>query len=599
MSVTYLTLSYIYIKDSTVSSLQTESINRAYYVTKNMSELYDRVAYKYTKRKDDIYQSLQVAQSYFEKNGRHASLEILKKQLDEATKGLEYNIQLINSDYVIENTTYAPDLGLDFHIIPKALALLEEVYADKEHIDLSPMMNDAVRNEFMQYIVQRARNGEYMVQLGISLDDENVHGFTAKMHKDIPDLLSVKTYLLFVNYQGVYSFDLHWSKEYENMSKMDRLLNRDVKEHLNEIFEENRQKKDLNQNISELIEENHFIDRYVYKDGRYIHQVVMPFSSYLSEWEGTQSFVLLEFDETKADVTIQNMNIIVMIIWFLLFVFSSFIIFVIQARVVKPLSLLQSHMKQKSPITNADVFKRKDEVSAVSQSYNKLLKDLKREIISNEELLDQFKTFTANAIHQVRTPISVIKIAMEMIETPSEEAMLQIKASLISIEHMYDSLSYSLQQESIEFPTQNIDISKVLEERVALFSTVAAAHDAQILTDIQAGLIVTMNLVELEYLIDNNISNAIKYGTQKQPIMIGLREAGTEAVLSIDSSGKAIENKVEIFERYYREDRSRRGSGIGLHMVGSICKRNKILIRVDSDDDKNRFSYLFENMTQK
>ena len=95
------------------------------------------------------------------------------------------------------------------------------------------------------------------------------------------------------------------------------------------------------------------------------------------------------------------------------------------------------------------------------------------------------------------------------------------------------------------------------------------------------------------FLIDNNISNALKYSTPKQPIKIKLLRATPDIILLFDSTGAQIEDKEVIFERYKRVDNTKKGSGLGLNIVDSICKKNNIIIKVEYVDGYNRFMYLF------
>ena len=102
-----------------------------------------------------------------------------------------------------------------------------------------------------------------------------------------------------------------------------------------------------------------------------------------------------------------------------------------------------------------------------------------------------------------------------------------------------------------------------------------------------------MNQTEAEYLIDNNLSNAIKYGTPQKEIIVKLHKIASDISLSFESYGEEIEDTKIIFDRYHRIDKDRQGNGIGLHMVYNICQNNHILIKVDYMHEKNQFNYFF------
>ena len=201
----------------------------------------------------------------------------------------------------------------------------------------------------------------------------------------------------------------------------------------------------------------------------------------------------------------------------------------------------------------------------------------------------QFKTFTANTIHQVRTPLSVIKIANAMIdETSHAQVKLHILSSLVSMEHLYDSLAFALQHETTDLPATTI-----LHQRVHLFAPVASTLDTMIETTITPEISTRINQNELEYLLDNNLSNALKYGHPFKPITVSLSRSQDKLILLFESYGDKIADTHAIFERYARQDLSKQGSGIGLHIVATICERYAITIKVTYEEGKNCFYYLF------
>jgi signal transduction histidine kinase len=597
LSVTYMYISYKQIKESTLKALNTESINRAYAVTKQMSALNDKMAWEYNKYNQDMYEALRYAQNYFQKNGQNASLKQLKKELANKKDDISYDIYLINSDYIIYKTTFGPDLNLDFHLIPEALKTITKTFNDPNYIDLSSAINDAVTNTYKKYILQKAKNQNYLIQISINIKNkQNIKNLLDKASKNIPNLLRTDIYMLYLNGIGSIDIGTFYSSDYKEGSKNQHLVKSSLYDDFNTILKEKKKlnKHNFKKYINKFVENEEYKDIYFNQDGKYVHQVLMPFYSYLNTKENTIYIISIELDESEAKQTIAKMNIITFVIWSVLFILaiSSFII--INKRVIKPIEKLQLKMKAKKAIDTKELVNNHDEIYSMSLIYNQLLQDLNREILSNEELLEEFKNFTANTIHQVRTPISVIKIALEMIKTTNEDAILQIKASLISIEHMYDSLSYALHHEHIKFTKQKLNLCELVKQRLKLFSTIAKAYDLDIQSSIEENLYVNMNQTEAEYLIDNNLSNAIKYGDTQKEIIVKLHKIESEICLSFESYGKAIEDTQIIFDRYHRVDKDRQGNGIGLHMVYNICKNDNIFIKVDYIDGKNKFLYFFD-----
>ena len=102
-----------------------------------------------------------------------------------------------------------------------------------------------------------------------------------------------------------------------------------------------------------------------------------------------------------------------------------------------------------------------------------------------------------------------------------------------------------------------------------------------------------INGIELERIIDNNISNAIKYGTINKPIFINLYlKEKNKIVLEFYSFGKAIEHPSKVFDKNYREDEGKRGLGLGLNMVKNICDKYNIYYSLRYENDKNIFNII-------
>ena len=596
LSIIYIFINYQYIKKSTLKSLNTESINRAYKVTKQLSALNDKMAWEYNKYNNALIESLKYTQDYFAKYGKNASLEKLKAQLDSTSDSVFYHVYIIDNDYVIRNTTFTPDMNLDFHIIPEALKVLQKAYNNPKYIDISSATNDAVTNDYKKYILQKAKNKEFLIQLSLSIKNEkNINTFMNDIHKNIPNLLSTNVYLIFLKDETRLNIDIYDSKNYKKGTKSHNLIKQNLFNSFKTMAKTDKtiDMKDFKKYIVKFSKNEGYKDTYFYRDSKYIHQIIMPFYSYLNNQEDTVYIISIEFDESEAREIIQNMEIIAYIIWVVFFIIIFLLFYIIKLRVIKPIENFQSLMKNKKPVDSKLLINTNDEISSMSLIYNQLLKDLKREITSNEELLEEFKNFTANTIHQVRTPVSVIKIALEMIETTNDDAVLQIKASLISIEHMYDSLSYALHHEHVKFTKEKLNLSELLKQRVKLFSTIAKAYDLDIQSSLEKDLYININQTEAEYLIDNNLSNAIKYGTPQKEIIVKLHKIALDINLSFESYGDKIQDTEIIFERFHRINKDRQGNGIGLHMVDNICKNNNILIQVDYLDGKNQFNYFF------
>ena len=235
---------------------------------------------------------------------------------------------------------------------------------------------------------------------------------------------------------------------------------------------------------------------------------------------------------------------------------------------------------------------KKSEKQRLTKLVEVKTKELKKQVDINDELLSNFKVFTANAVHQIRVPLTVVNIYLDMIEKDiASTTKDEMKSALLTMEHIYDTLAYKVQKDYLEFKPIKLDISELLRKKINTFNTIAKANDKSINKNIEEEIFVNINETEISYLIDNNLSNAIKYGDNNKPIEIELFTKDNKVVLSFKSFGNEIENKKEIFKRYTREVKDKKGHGIGLNMVEEICEKYNININVYYKNGKNIFEY--------
>ncbi len=111
---------------------------------------------------------------------------------------------------------------------------------------------------------------------------------------------------------------------------------------------------------------------------------------------------------------------------------------------------------------------------------------------------------------------------------------------------------------------------------------------------------VYMNDKQLQRVVDNNISNAIKYSYENSSIEIALYMKAQKCHMSFRDYGMGIKQTDKIFSRYYREDTSKGGFGIGLNIVKSIIKKENIELKIESQPQKGSlFLYIFPLNTAK
>jgi signal transduction histidine kinase len=158
---------------------------------------------------------------------------------------------------------------------------------------------------------------------------------------------------------------------------------------------------------------------------------------------------------------------------------------------------------------------------------------------------------------------------------------------------IYDDLSYMVKKDRFIYKKENFNFCQFLTSRVDFFQEIALGNQLEIVTDIQKELFIYFNEVELQRIIDNNLSNAIKYAKRKTFVIVELQELEKEVVLKFITKSTKIEDTQSIFEPFHQAGEKQEGFGLGLEIVASICHKNNVRIDVSSDEIYTVFSYYF------
>jgi len=197
-------------------------------------------------------------------------------------------------------------------------------------------------------------------------------------------------------------------------------------------------------------------------------------------------------------------------------------------------------------------------------------------------LLDRFIKDTT---HELNTPISAIITNIEMIDKDDLDEKVLRKINRIdigakTISNIYEDLTFLTLNNKIISQNEELDLSNILEQRVEYFSSLATIKKINFVLNIKKDVYLNIDIKKISKLIDNLISNAIKYNKIAGTITVGLEDN----ILIIEDTGKGMnkENLSNLFERYSRFDKSVGGFGIGLNIVSLIAKEYNLNINVVS-----------------
>ncbi len=196
-------------------------------------------------------------------------------------------------------------------------------------------------------------------------------------------------------------------------------------------------------------------------------------------------------------------------------------------------------------------------------------------------LLDDFIKDTT---HELNTPISAILANVEMMNLDimsdrNKKKLARINVAAKTVSHLYHDLTYLTLNHNRESKNEWVDLKTLFEDRVEYFAILASSKKVTFELDLNYSTIF-IDGIKITRVIDNLISNAIKYNKRNGAIEITLRKD----YFIVKDSGIGIESEKvnEIFERYTRFNTSEGGFGIGLNIVKSIIDEYSLKISVSS-----------------
>lgn len=210
---------------------------------------------------------------------------------------------------------------------------------------------------------------------------------------------------------------------------------------------------------------------------------------------------------------------------------------------------------------------------------------------TRQKLLERArKHFVANASHELKTPVSIIKGYSETLVSDHESMPLESRTQFISTIHRHserlallinDLLSLSrLESDVPSFEWSESDILSWIREIASDYASNPRKLGLQVATafpdDLKA--FVRFDVLKLRQVFDNLVENACKYSPEGGNVWIGARIRGGELLLWVEDEGAGVpkEDLSRIFERFYRVDKGRSretgGTGLGLSIVKHIVE---------------------------
>jgi signal transduction histidine kinase len=322
---------------------------------------------------------------------------------------------------------------------------------------------------------------------------------------------------------------------------------------------------------------------------RSIRQVQIP----IIQKEKVKGYIVAAMSLESSAMVIKNLRNVLLISFPIILIGLFFISRYLAGRSIIP---IQNLTKTTNRITKNNLNERvelptnKDELYALSTSFNELLQRIENAIFRERQ-------FTSDASHELRTPLASLRGTLEvLIRKPRTEAEYKdkINYSLSEIDRMTDIVEQLLLL--ARFDSENTIQEIQNENLVTLISNILEHQNNEINTKnitIKFDSQSTKNEMVPSYyanlILDNLISNAVKYSDQNGKINITIHESEGAIICKIMDEGMGIaeEDLNNIFSPFFRSDALNHkhvvGNGLGLSIAKKAAKAIKADVFVESE----------------
>jgi signal transduction histidine kinase len=190
--------------------------------------------------------------------------------------------------------------------------------------------------------------------------------------------------------------------------------------------------------------------------------------------------------------------------------------------------------------------------------------------------LKRQRDFVADAAHELRTPLAIMRTAGEVgINASSmEEQQQTIEQMLVENQHLtrlVDDLSLLARAdaEAVTIEHAPVHLARLVTDTAEEILPLAEERDIHLATDVQGSPVVMGDILRLRQLLLILTDNALKHTPAGGAVTLSLGAAGSRVRLQVIDSGPGIApaDLPHLFDRFYRSDRARVGEGTGLGLA--------------------------------
>jgi two-component system phosphate regulon sensor histidine kinase PhoR len=238
-------------------------------------------------------------------------------------------------------------------------------------------------------------------------------------------------------------------------------------------------------------------------------------------------------------------------------------------------------------------------------------------VIARQKRVSEIKgDFISNITHELKTPISSISLAAQMLgdenipqtakNIPKLSSMIKEQSKQLSylVEKVLQTSVF--ERQTIELKMENVSLHSIIKEADDLMTLQLRSRKATLITELRAiNDIISTEKSYFVNVITNLLDNALKYTEGVPKIIVGTRNEYGKVLCYISDNGIGIspENKERIFEQFFRANtgdvHNVKGFGLGLNYVKKIVELSDGSISVESEENVGTTFYIWLPLVKK
>lgn len=381
--------------------------------------------------------------------------------------------------------------------------------------------------------------------------------------------------------------------------------------------------KNINQNILDhkqaIMTYIFFLDEQELKEGRNIFNYLQQ--NYIMYVKRINSkYIISSVSLENSNEVIGFLNIFNIFIILITLILAISIIYIYSKQITKPLLKMEKLAKS---IAQLDFDKKiyinsKDELQSLSESLNNISTTLNNNINmlkeANIKLKEEYeerlnteksqKFLLINISHDLKTPLTIIKGYLKAIKDGIYNKDEYIDYTIESVDEISNTLNEMLEisrlkSKSYSLNIKTIDLARLIYKTYDKLRYLTIKKNQSVLFNLIDDAFVNIDEKEIKKVLENLITNSIKYSPNNTDINIDLIEDHSKYIFSIENEGVHIPEKdiKNVFKEFYRVDKSRNkkvsGNGFGLVIVKSILEKHKIKYKIENSGKGVKFSIYF------